>query len=77
MSKLQRQTSGLPLEFGHYARQRRAGTSAQGNTWETSLQWHSPPCKGGGSFRGLRPFRAPEPGYFTRSGDVTIQVFFM
>jgi len=28
--------------------------------WETSLQWHRPPWKGGGSFRGLRPFRAPE-----------------
>jgi hypothetical protein len=28
--------------------------------WETSLQWHSPPCKGGRSSRGLRPFRAPE-----------------
>ena len=28
--------------------------------WETSFQWHSPPCKGGGSFRGLRPCRAPE-----------------
>jgi hypothetical protein len=28
--------------------------------WETSLRWHSPPWKGGGNFRGLRPFRAPE-----------------
>ena len=28
--------------------------------WEAGRQWHSPPCKGGGSFRGLRPFRAPE-----------------
>ena len=28
--------------------------------WETGLQWHGPPCKGGGSFRSLRPFRAPE-----------------
>ena len=28
--------------------------------WETSLQWHSPPCKGGGGFGGLRPFGAPE-----------------
>ena len=28
--------------------------------WETGLQWQNPPCKGGGSFRGLRPFRAPE-----------------
>jgi hypothetical protein len=28
--------------------------------WETSPQRHSPPCRGGGSFRGLRPFRAPD-----------------
>jgi len=28
--------------------------------WETSLRWHSPPCKGGGSSSDLRPFRAPE-----------------
>jgi hypothetical protein len=28
--------------------------------WETGLQWHMPPCKGGGNFHDLRPFRAPE-----------------
>jgi hypothetical protein len=28
--------------------------------WESSLEWHNPPCQGGGSFRGLRPLRAPE-----------------
>ena len=35
--------------------------------WETGLQWQNPPCKGGGSFRGLRPFRAPESRGFPRA----------
>jgi hypothetical protein len=37
------------LEFGHFARQRRAGISAQGNALGSPSRNPHPPCKGGGS----------------------------